>query len=228
MGMLMRVAVGIHGEDIDAAIETHDLLSEKLFTHASPTMFNAATPRPQLSSCFLLTMAGDSIEGIYDTLKQCALISKSAGGIGLNVHCIRAGGSYIAGTNGDSNGLVPMLRVFNNTARYVDQGGGKRKGAFAIYLEPWHADIFSFLDLKKNHGDETSRARDLFYGLWVSDLFMERVEQDLMWSLMCPNESPGLYDVWGKKFNQLYEKYEANGQYRCQIKARTLWQAIIE
>ncbi|KAF4520609.1 hypothetical protein B566_EDAN006020 [Ephemera danica] len=205
--MLMRVAVGIHGEDIDAVIDTYNLLSERYFTHASPTLFNAATPRPQLSSCFLLTMKDDSIEGIYDTLKQCALISKSAGGIGVNVHCIRAAGSYIAGTNGVSNGLVPMLRVYNNTARYVDQGGNKRPGAFAIYLEPWHADIFEFLDLKKNTGKEEVRARDLFYALWIPDLFMQRVESNGVWSLMCPHESPGLSDCWGEEFEKLYIKY---------------------
>lgn len=192
--MLMRVAVGIHGEDIDAAIETYNLLSERYFTHASPTLFAAATPRPQLSSCFLLTMSDDSIDGIYDTLKQCALISKSAGGIGVNVHCIRAKGTYIAGTNGISNGLVPMLRVYNNTARYVDQGGNKRPGAFAIYLEPWHGDIFDFLDLKKNTGKEENRARDMFYALWIPDLFMKRVEANEMWSLMCPHSSPGKHD----------------------------------
>ena len=226
--MLMRVAVGIHGEDIDAAIETYDLLSQKLFTHASPTLFNAATPRPQLSSCFLLTMSSDSIEGIYDTLKQCALISKSAGGIGLNVHCIRSTGSYIAGTNGNSNGLVPMLRVFNNTARYVDQGGNKRPGAFAIYLEPWHADIFDFLDLRKNHGKEEQRARDLFYALWVPDLFMKRVKNDGEWSLMCPDECPGLHEVWGEEFEALYEKYEREGRARRKVKAQKLWYSIIE
>jgi len=226
--MLMRVAVGIHGEDIDAAIETYDLLSQKLFTHASPTLFNAATPRPQLSSCFLLTMASDSIEGIYDTLKQCALISKSAGGIGLNVHCIRSTGSYIAGTNGNSNGLVPMLRVFNNTARYVDQGGNKRPGAFAIYLEPWHADIFDFLDLKKNHGKEEQRARDLFYALWIPDLFMNRVKNNGEWSLMCPDECPGLHEVWGEEFEALYEKYEREGRARRKVKAQKLWYQIIE
>ena len=226
--MLMRVAVGIHGEDIDAAIETYDLLSQKLFTHASPTLFNAATPRPQLSSCFLLTMASDSIEGIYDTLKQCALISKSAGGIGLNVHCIRSTGSYIAGTNGNSNGLVPMLRVFNNTARYVDQGGNKRPGAFAIYLEPWHADIFDFLDLRKNHGKEESRARDLFYALWIPDLFMKRVKADADWSLMCPDECPGLHEVWGDEFEALYEKYEKEGRARKTVKAQKLWYHVIE
>ena len=226
--MLMRVAVGIHGEDIDAAIETYDLLSQKLFTHASPTLFNAATPRPQLSSCFLLTMASDSIEGIYDTLKQCALISKSAGGIGLNIHCIRSSGSYIAGTNGNSNGLVPMLRVFNNTARYVDQGGNKRPGAFAIYLEPWHADIFDFLDLRKNHGKEEQRARDLFYALWIPDLFMKRVKSDGNWSLMCPDECPGLHEVWGDEFEALYEKYEKEGRARKTVKAQKLWYHIIE
>merc|ERR1719433_1957979 len=226
--MLMRVAVGIHGNDIDAAIETYDLLSQKLFTHASPTLFNAATRRPQLSSCFLLTMADDSIEGIYDTLKQTALISKSAGGIGLNVHCIRATGSYIGGTNGTSNGLVPMLRVYNNTARYVDQGGNKRPGAFAIYLEPWHADVFEFLDLRKNHGKEEIRARDLFYALWIPDLFMKRVEEDGMWSLMCPHICPGLSDCWGEKFEELYTRYETEGKFLKQIKAQQLWYAIIE
>merc|ERR1712156_338820 len=226
--MLMRVAVGIHGEDIEAAIETYNMMSEKLFTHASPTLFNAATPRPQLSSCFLLTMADDSIEGIYDTLKQTALISKSAGGIGLNVHCIRATGSYIAGTNGTSNGLVPMLRVYNNTARYVDQGGNKRPGAFAMYLEPWHADIFAFLDLRKNHGKEEQRARDLFYALWIPDLFMKRVKEFGMWSLMCPHECPGLADCWGEEFEKLYEKYEAEGKFRKQVKAQEVWSAIVE
>jgi len=226
--MLMRVSVGIHGEDIDAAIETYNMLSQRLFTHASPTLFNAATPRPQLSSCFLLTMASDSIEGIYDTLKQCALISKSAGGIGLNVHCIRSTGSYIAGTNGNSNGLVPMLRVYNNTARYVDQGGNKRPGAFAIYLEPWHADIFEFLDLKKNHGKEENRARDLFYALWIPDLFMKRVEANGDWSLMCPDQCPGLHEVWGEKFEALYEKYEKEGRAMRTVKAQDLWYAIIE
>merc|ERR1711953_672101 len=226
--MLMRVSVGIHGEDIEAAVETYDLLSKKLFTHASPTLFNAATPRPQLSSCFLLTMSGDSIEDIYDTLKRCALISKSAGGIGLNVHCIRATGSYIGGTNGTSNGLVPMLRVYNNTARYVDQGGNKRPGAFAIYLEPWHADIFAFLDLRKNHGKEEQRARDLFLALWVPDLFMKRVKEYGDLCLMCPNESPGLADCWGEEFENLYMRYEAEGKYRKKVKAQDLWKAIVE
>ncbi|KAK3866544.1 hypothetical protein Pcinc_027929 [Petrolisthes cinctipes] len=226
--MLMRVAVGIHGEDIDAAIETYNLLSEKWFTHASPTLFNAATIRPQLSSCFLLTMKDDSIEGIYDTLKQCALISKSAGGIGINVHCVRATGSYISGTNGTSNGLVPMLRVYNNTARYVDQGGNKRPGAFAIYLEPWHPDVFEFLELRKNTGKEEQRARDLFYALWIPDLFMKRVEENGVWSLMCPHQCPGLHDTWGEEFEKLYTKYEEEGRYRQQVKAQQLWYAIIE
>jgi len=226
--MLMRVAIGIHGEDIDAAIETYDMLSQKLFTHASPTLFNAATPRPQLSSCFLLTMSDDSIHGIFETLTRCAMISKCAGGIGLNVHNIRATGSYIAGTNGISNGLVPMLRVYNNTARYVDQGGNKRPGAFAIYLEPWHADIFEFLDLRKNHGKEEHRARDLFYAMWIPDLFMKRVESDGVWSLMCPHQSPGLQDCWGEEFEELYQRYEDEGKFLKQVKAQQLWYAIIE
>ncbi|XP_072170732.1 ribonucleoside-diphosphate reductase large subunit-like [Diadema setosum] len=226
--MLMRVAVGIHGRDIEAALETYNLLSDRWFTHASPTLFNAGTNRPQLSSCFLLTMKDDSIEGIYETLKNCALISKTAGGIGLNVHCIRASGSYIAGTNGNSNGLLPMLRVYNNTARYVDQGGNKRPGAFAIYLEPWHADIFDFLDCKKNHGKEEQRARDLFYALWVPDLFMRRVEENGDWTLMCPHECPGLPDVWGEEFEALYTKYEKEGRGRKTIKAQSLWYAVIE
>ncbi|KAJ2336794.1 ribonucleotide-diphosphate reductase subunit rnr1, partial [Coemansia sp. RSA 2681] len=195
--LLMRVSLGIHGSNIDAALETYDLMSRKLFTHASPTLFNSGTPRPQLSSCFLVAMHDDSIEGIYDTLKVCAQISKNAGGIGLHVSNIRATGSYIAGTNGTSNGLVPMLRVFNNTARYVDQGGNKRPGAFAIYLEPWHADVFAFLDLRKNHGKEEVRARDLFYALWIPDLFMRRVIDGGQWSLFCPHEAPGMQDVWG-------------------------------
>ncbi|KAK7097045.1 ribonucleoside-diphosphate reductase large subunit-like [Littorina saxatilis] len=226
--MLMRVSVGIHGEDIPAAIETYNLMSTKCFTHASPTLFNAGTCRPQLSSCFLLTMHSDSIEGIYDTLKQCALVSKSAGGIGLNVHCIRATGSYIAGTNGHSNGLIPMLRVYNNTARYVDQGGNKRPGAFAIYLEPWHADIFDFLDLKKNTGKDESRARDLFYAMWIPDLFMKRVQENGDWTLMCPSECPNLHEVWGEEFERLYTKYESEGKGRKTMKAQTLWYAIIE
>lgn len=226
--MLMRVSVGIHKRDIDAAIETYNLLSERWFTHASPTLFNAGTNRPQLSSCFLLTMRDDSIEGIYDTLKQCALISKSAGGIGVAVSCIRARGSYIAGTNGSSNGLVPMLRVYNNTARYVDQGGNKRPGAFAIYLEPWHMDIFDFLELKKNTGKEEQRARDLFYALWIPDLFMRRVENNQDWSLMCPHDCPGLDDVWGEEFEALYERYEKEGRARKVVKAQQLWYAVIE
>jgi ribonucleoside-diphosphate reductase alpha subunit len=226
--MLMRVAVGIHGEDIAAAIETYNLLSEKWFTHATPTLFNAGTPKPQLSSCFLLTMKDDSIDGIYDTLKQCAKISQSAGGIGLSVHNVRAKGSYIKGTGGTSNGIVPMLRNFDMTARYVDQGGGKRKGSFAIYLEPWHADVFDFLDLKKNHGKEEMRARDLFYAMWIPDLFMQRVENNEMWSLFCPNEAPGLAEVWGEDFERLYEKYEKEGKFRKQIKAQDLWFEILE
>ncbi|MEY3342980.1 MAG: hypothetical protein RL090_664 [Bacteroidota bacterium] len=226
--MLMRVAIGIHKEDIDAAIETYTLMSERWFTHATPTLFNAGTPKPQLSSCFLLTMKGDSIEGIYDTLKQTAQISQSAGGIGLSIHNIRATGSYIRGTNGTSNGIVPMLRVFNDTARYVDQGGGKRKGSFAIYLEPWHADIFDFLELKKNHGKEEMRARDLFYALWICDLFMKRVEAEGDWSLFCPNEAPGLADCYGDEFEALYERYEREGKARKVVKARELWTAILE
>lgn len=226
--MLMRVAVGIHGADIEAAVETYNLLSEKWFTHATPTLFNAGTPKPQLSSCFLLTMKDDSIDGIYDTLKQTAKISQSAGGIGLSIHNVRAKGSYIKGTGGTSNGIVPMLRNFDMTARYVDQGGGKRKGSFAIYLEPWHADIFEFLDLKKNHGKEELRARDLFYAMWISDLFMKRVENNEMWSLFCPNEAPGLAEVWGEDFERLYEKYESEGKYRRQVKAQDLWFEILE
>lgn len=226
--MVMRVCIGIHGDDIDSAIESYNLMSEKYFTHGSPTLFHAGTNHPQLSSCFLLTMSDDSIEGIYETLKTCALISKSAGGIGLNVHNIRATGSYISGTNGQSNGLVPMLRVYNNTARYVDQGGNKRPGAFAIYLEPWHADIFDFLDLKKNTGKEEVRARDLFYALWINDLFMKRVESDDDWSLFCPHECPGLADVWGADFEALYEKYEREGRARRVVRAQKLWNAILE
>jgi ribonucleoside-diphosphate reductase alpha chain len=226
--MLMRVAVGIHKNDIEQAIKTYELMSERWFTHATPTLFNAGTPKPQMSSCFLLTMRDDSIDGIYDTLKQCAKISQSAGGIGLSIHNVRATGSYIRGTNGTSNGIVPMLRVFNDTARYVDQGGGKRKGSFAIYLEPWHSDIFDFLNLKKNHGKEEVRARDLFYALWISDLFMKRVEEEGDWSLFCPNEAPGLADCWGAEFEALYEKYEAEGRQRKTIKARELWAAILE
>ncbi len=226
--MLMRVAIGIHGHDIEAAVETYNLMSEKWFTHATPTLFNAGTPKPQLSSCFLLTVKEDSIDGIYNTLKQCAKISQSAGGIGLSIHNIRATGSYIKGTNGSSNGIIPMLRVFNDTARYVDQGGGKRKGAFAIYLEPWHADIFEWLDLKKNHGKEELRARDLFYALWTPDLFMKRVEENGEWSLFCPNEAPGLSETYGKEFEALYEKYEREGRARKIVKAQELWFAVLE
>ncbi|KAF2707071.1 hypothetical protein K504DRAFT_504256 [Pleomassaria siparia CBS 279.74] len=226
--MLMRVAVGIHGEDIDKAIETYNYMSSKYFTHASPTLFNAGTPQPQMSSCFLIDMKEDSIEGIYDTLKTCAMISKTAGGIGLNVHRIRATGAYIGGTNGTSNGLVPMLRVYNNTARYVDQGGNKRPGAFAIYLEPWHADVFSFLDLRKNHGKEEVRARDLFYALWIPDLFMKRVQENGDWTLFCPNEAPGMADVYGDEFEALYHRYEKEGRGRETVRAQKLWYAILE
>ncbi|KAG2609712.1 hypothetical protein PVAP13_4KG059900 [Panicum virgatum] len=226
--MLMRVSVGIHKEDIESAIKTYHLMSQRWFTHASPTLFNAGTPRPQLSSCFLICMKDDSIEGIYDTLKECAVISKSAGGIGVSVHNIRATGSYIRGTNGTSNGIVPMLRVFNDTARYVDQGGGKRKGAFAVYLEPWHADIFEFLDLRKNHGKEEHRARDLFYALWVPDLFMQRVQNNGEWSLFCPNEAPGLADCWGDEFENLYKKYEREGKAKKVVPAQTLWFDILK
>jgi ribonucleoside-diphosphate reductase alpha chain len=226
--MLMRVAVGIHKSDVESAIETYNLMSERWFTHATPTLFNAGTPKPQLSSCFLLQMKSDSIEGIYDTLKNTAQISQSAGGIGLSIHNIRATGSYIRGTNGTSNGIVPMLRVFNDTARYVDQGGGKRKGSFAIYLEPWHADIFEFLELKKNHGKEENRARDLFYAMWICDLFMKRVKEEGEWSLFCPNEAPGLANCYGMEFEMLYTKYEAEGRARKTIPARELWTAILE
>ena len=226
--MIMRVAVGIHKNDLDAVIETYNYMSEGWFTHATPTLFNSGTPKPQMSSCFLLTMKEDSISGIYDTLKQCAQISQSAGGIGLSIHDIRASGSYIKGTNGTSNGIVPMLRVFNDTARYVDQGGGKRKGSFAIYVEPWHADIFDFLDLRKNHGKEEQRARDLFYALWMPDLFMQRVEENGDWTLMCSNECPGLSEAYGKKFDKLYTKYEKEGKGRKTIKAQELWFKILE
>ena len=226
--MLMRVAVGIHKDDMESAIETYNMMSEGWFTHATPTLFNAGTPKPQMSSCFLLTMKEDSISGIYDTLKQCAKISQNAGGIGLAIHDIRGTGSYIKGTNGTSNGIVPMLRVFNDTARYVDQGGGKRKGSFAIYIEPWHSDIFDFLELRKNHGKEEQRARDLFYALWTPDLFMKRVEENGDWTLMCPNECPGLADSWGPEFEALYTKYEAEGKGRKTIKAQDLWFKILE
>ena len=226
--MLMRVSVGIHKGDINEAIKTYNLMSEGWFTHATPTLFNAGTPKPQMSSCFLLTMKEDSIDGIYDTLKSCAKISQSAGGIGLAIHDIRATGSYIKGTNGASNGIVPMLRVFNDTARYVDQGGGKRKGSFAVYIEPWHADVFDFLDLKKNHGKEEQRARDLFFALWIPDLFMKRVESNGDWTLMCPNECPGLSDTHSAEFEALYMKYEAEGKGRKTIKAQDLWFKILE
>jgi len=226
--MLMRVSVGIHLNDIKNALETYELMSKKYFTHATPTLFNAGTPKPQMSSCFLLTMKDDSIDGIYDTLKQTAKISQSAGGIGLSIHNVRATGSYIRGTNGTSNGIVPMLRVFNDTARYVDQGGGKRKGSFAVYVEPWHADIFDFLELKKNHGKEEMRARDLFYAMWIPDLFMKRVEQGADWTLMCPNECPDLCDVHSEAFEELYASYEAQGKGRKTVKARELWDKIVE
>ena len=226
--MLMRVSIGIHLNDIESALETYELMSKRYFTHATPTLFNSGTPKPQMSSCFLLAMKDDSIDGIYDTLKQTAKISQSAGGIGLSIHNVRATGSYIAGTNGTSNGIVPMLRVFNDTARYVDQGGGKRKGSFAIYVEPWHADIFDFLELKKNHGKEEMRARDLFYAMWTPDLFMKRVEQNAEWTLMCPNECPGLYNVHGDEFDKLYLEYESQGRGRKTIKARDLWEKILE
>ncbi|CAJ1353256.1 unnamed protein product [Effrenium voratum] len=232
--MIMRAACGIHCGDLESALETYDMMSKNFFTHASPTLFNAGTPRPQMSSCFLLKMKDDSIEGIYDTLKQCAMISKSAGGIGVAVSNIRASGSYVRGTNGKSNGLVPMLRNFNETARYVDQGGGKRKGAFAMYLEPWHADVFDFIELRKNHGKEEQRARDLFFGLWVPDLFMQRVKDNQDWTLFCPNEAfdqetgKGLMDVWGEDFEKMYTRLEAEGKGRKTIKAQTLWFRILE
>ncbi|MEN9997574.1 MAG: hypothetical protein RI922_564 [Bacteroidota bacterium] len=226
--MLMRVAVGIHKSNIQDAIKTYNLMSEGWFTHATPTLFNSGTPKPQMSSCFLLTMKEDSIEGIYDTLKSCAQISQSAGGIGLAIHDIRATGSYIKGTNGTSNGIVPMLRVFNDTARYVDQGGGKRKGSFAMYIEPWHADVFDFLDLKKNHGKEEQRARDLFYALWIPDLFMKRVKENGDWTLMCPHECPGLSDTHSAAFEELYTRYEREGKGRKTIKAQDLWFKILE
>jgi len=226
--MFMRVAIGIHKNDIDAAIETYNLMSDKWFVHATPTLFNAGTPKPQMSSCFLLSMKEDSIDGIFETLKRCAVISQSAGGIGINIHNIRATGSYIKGTNGASNGIIPMLRVFNDTARYVDQGGGKRKGAFAVYLEPWHADVFEFLDLRKNHGKEEMRARDLFLALWISDLFMKRVEENGQWSLFCPHEAKGLEECYGEEFEALYQRYEQEGKARRTIAARDLWNAILE
>jgi ribonucleoside-diphosphate reductase alpha chain len=225
--LFMRVALGVQIGNIEEAIKTYHLISEGWFTHASPTLFNAGTNKAQMSSCFLVAMKDDSINGIYETLRQCALISQSAGGIGLSIHNIRAKGSFIRGTNGTSNGIVPMLRVFNDTARYVDQGGGKRKGAFAIYLEPWHADIEDFIDLRKNHGKDELRARDLFYALWINDLFMRRVEADANWTLMDPNKSPGLSDCHGKEFDALYEKYEAEGRGLRTVKARDLWYKVI-
>ena len=226
--LLMRAAIGIHGSEIETAIETYNLMSEKWFVHATPTLFNAGTPKPQLSSCFLLSMVDDSISGIFETLSRCAKISQSAGGIGLSIHNIRAKGSYITGTGGSSNGIIPMLRVFNDTARYVDQGGGKRKGAFAIYIEPWHADIMDFLELKKNHGKEELRARDLFYALWIPDLFMERVVADKEWSLFCPNEAPRLYDTYGEEFEALYHQYESEGRARKTVRAQELWYQICQ
>jgi len=226
--MLMRVSIGIHQGDIDEAIETYELMSKKIFTHATPTLFNSGTPKPQMSSCFLLQIQDDSIDGIYDTLKQTAKISQSAGGVGLSIHNVRATGSYIRGTNGTSNGIVPMLKVYNDTARYVDQGGGKRKGSFAIYIEPWHADVFDFLDLRKNTGAEEMRARDLFYAMWIPDLFMKRVEENGDWTLMCPNECPNLFDTYGDKFEKLYTGYEKVGKGRKTIKARELWEKILE
>jgi ribonucleoside-diphosphate reductase alpha chain len=226
--MWMRVAIGIHGLDLKSVKETYDLMSQKYMTHATPTLFNAGTPKPQLSSCYLLALEDDSIEGIYNTLKDCAKISKWAGGIGLHIHNLRASGSHIRGTNGTSNGLVPMLRVFNNTARYVDQGGGKRNGSFAIYLEPWHSDVEDFLEMRKNHGDEEMKARDLFYALWIPDLFMEKVGENGDWYLFCPDECPGLTDLYGEKFNQLYNKYVAEGKFRKKMKARDLWFKILD
>ncbi len=226
--LLMRASVGIHGSNIDAAIETYNLMSEKWFIHATPTLFNAGTPKPQLSSCFLLSMTDDSITGIFETLSRCAKISQSAGGIGVSIHNVRAKGSYIKGTGGTSNGIIPMLKVFNDTARYVDQGGGKRKGAFAVYLEPWHADIHEFLELKKNHGKEEARARDLFYAMWIPDLFMQRVKDDQEWSLFCPNEAPGLCDTYGSEFEAFYHKYEKEGKARKVIRAQELWFTILE
>jgi ribonucleotide reductase alpha subunit len=226
--MWLRVSIGIHFDDLDAVKETYDLMSQKYFTHATPTLYNAGTPRPQLSSCYLLSMEDDSIDGIYNTLKECANISKWAGGIGLHIHNVRATGSHIRGTNGTSNGIVPMLQVFNKTARYVDQGGGKRNGSFAIYMEPWHSDIEDFLDLKKNHGDEEMRARDLFYALWIPSLFMEKVEKDLEWCLFCPDKCPGLSDCYGEAFNTLYAKYESEGKMNKRVRARDLWYKVLD
>lgn len=225
--MLMRVSLSIYRDSLAKALENYKMMSEHLFTHATPTLYNAGSRREQYASCFLLSMESDSVAGIYDTLKDCALISKHAGGIGLSIHDIRASNSYISGTNGYSNGLVPMLRVYNDTARYIDQGGNKRNGSFAIYLEPWHADLFEFLELKKNHGNELERARDLFYALWIPDLFMKRVKEDGLWSLMCPHECPHLADVHSEAFVEIYEAYESQGMFRKQVKARSVWQAIL-
>ncbi|CAI4406369.1 APG_G0026950.mRNA.1.CDS.1 [Saccharomyces cerevisiae] len=225
--LVMRVALGIHGSDIESVLKTYNLMSLRYFTHASPTLFNAGTPHPQMSSCFLIAMKDDSIEGIYDTLKECAMISKTAGGVGLHINNIRSTGSYIAGTNGTSNGLIPMIRVFNNTARYVDQGGNKRPGAFALFLEPWHADIFDFVDIRKTHGKEEIRARDLFPALWIPDLFMKRVQEDGPWTLFSPSAAPGLDDVWGDEFEELYTRYEREGRGKT-IKAQKLWYAILQ
>ena len=226
--MWMRVALCIHKDNLERVFETYDMMSKKYFTHATPTLFNAGTPRQQLSSCYLISMESDSIDGIYNTLKDCANISKWAGGIGLHIHNVRASGSHIRGTNGTSNGIVPMLRVFNNTARYVDQGGGKRNGSFAIYLEPWHADIELFLDMRRNQGDEEMKARDLFYALWVPDLFMKKVESNEDWALMCPHECPGLSDCYGEDFEKLYNSYIEKGKHRKLIKARDLWIHIMD
>jgi ribonucleoside-diphosphate reductase alpha subunit len=226
--LFMRVAVGIHGDDLPRVKETYHLMSQKYFTHATPTLFNAGTIRPQMSSCFLVAMKDDSIEGIYETLKECAHISKWSGGIGIHCSNIRANGTPIKGTNGVADGIVPMLRVFNNTARYVNQGGGKRKGSFAIYLEPWHADIMEFLELRLNQGDEEMRCRDLFTAMWIPDLFMEKVERDEEWHLMCPHECPGLPDVYGEAFNELYRTYVAQGRFKKVVKARTIWDAMLK
>ena len=225
--MLMRVALGIHGDDYPRVRETYQLTSQKFFTHATPTLFNAGTPSPQMSSCFLVAMKDDSVEGIFETLKECAHISKWSGGIGVHCSNIRANGSEIKGTKGKSDGIIPMLRVFNNTARYINQGGGKRKGSFAFYLEPWHADVMDFLDLRLNQGDEEARCRDIFTALWIPDLFMQKVEADEDWHLMCPNECPGLPDVYGEKFNELYRMYVAQGRFKRVVKARQVWDSIL-
>jgi ribonucleoside-diphosphate reductase alpha subunit len=225
--MFMRVALGIHGSDKARVIETYNLMSQHYFTHATPTLFNAGSKRPQMSSCFLIAMKDDSIEGIYDTMKDCAQISKWSGGIGMHIHNVRAKGSRIRGTNGTSDGIIPMLRVFNNTARYVNQGG-RRKGSIAVYLEPWHADVMEFLELRLNQGDEESRCRDLFTALWIPDLFMQKVEANELWHLMCPDDSPGLSDVYGEEFNELYKMYVVQGRYKQVVKARDVWNAMIK